>query len=103
MEQYRQGDVLLERVSAPPDGVVEVSARAGRLVLAEGEATGHAHTVDEQYGVLLEKDGVLYLSVTEAVPLEHQEHAAIPLKRGTYRVTRQREWGDNDEPRPVLD
>jgi hypothetical protein len=37
----RQGDLLLVPVSGFPDGVRR--ARSGRLVLAEGEATGHAH------------------------------------------------------------
>lgn len=36
-------------------------------------------------------------------PVVHQEHAAEALRPGTYRVTRQREWTDQDEPRQVAD
>ena len=103
MKQIRQGDVLLEEVDAVPAGAARIPAVNGRLVLAEGEATGHAHTVAEQYGELYEKDGTLYLSLTEAVPLEHQEHGAVVLVPRVYRKVQQREWTDAMEPRPVLD
>ena len=43
----RQGDVLLVAVEAVPDDAVE-QPRQGRLVLAEGEATGHAHAIAER-------------------------------------------------------
>ena len=99
---YRQGDVLIEKVAEIPAGAA-VAPKAGRYVLAEGEATGHAHTVDARYGELVESRGMLYLRLTAAAPLEHQEHATITLEPGTYRVTRQREWTDADEPRQVAD
>ena len=42
----RQGDVLLVPVAGIPDlGVVDSDRTASRHVLAEGEATGHAHVV----------------------------------------------------------
>ena len=40
-----QGDLLLVPVSGLPEGADRVGS--GRLVLAEGEATGHAHVVDD--------------------------------------------------------
>jgi hypothetical protein len=43
-EILRQGDVLLVRVDALPEGVVRLRRRSG-IVLAEGEAAGHAHVV----------------------------------------------------------
>ena len=42
----RQGDLLLVPVAGLPEGADRV--RSGRLVLAEGEATGHAHVVDDE-------------------------------------------------------
>lgn len=44
--QYRQGDVLLVRIdNDDTEGYVEVPRDAGRVVLAYGEATGHAHAI----------------------------------------------------------
>lgn len=46
-KHYRQGDVLLRYVGELPKGLVEVKREAvgpnGRVVLAHGERTGHAH------------------------------------------------------------
>ena len=103
MTQYRQGDVFIERIAVMPQGTRRIAPISGKLVLAEGEATGHAHTIEADYGTLVEKNGVLYLQVKEAAPLTHQEHATVTLPKGKYRVTRQREWSDANEPRRVLD
>lgn len=101
--QYRQGDVLLTRVSAAPEGT-PVPPAHGRHVLAHGEATGHHHSVPAGAGTLTrDGDGVTYLTLDELTELTHQEHAPIPLGPGAYLVTRQREWTDADEPRPVAD
>src|SRR3954469_16865394 len=44
--QARQGDIWLVRVDeALPVGVIRVPREGGRVVLARGEATGHAHAV----------------------------------------------------------
>ena len=101
--QYRQGDVFIERVKSIPNDAKAVAPISGRIVLAEGEATGHAHTVEQDYGTLHEVGGVLYLKIAAPAPLEHQEHATVTLPRGVYRVTRQREWSDEQEPRVVAD
>lgn len=90
--QMRQGDVLVEKVAGIPAGATRITAGVRGYVLAEGEATGHAHTVAPEYGELYEKDGVLYLKIEADAPLTHQEHATITLPRGTYRVQRQVEY-----------
>jgi hypothetical protein len=93
--QFRQGDVLVERIGRtvkfsdhqPVDPV------HGRLILAHGEATGHTHSVASEDAVMvLAADGTLLLDVLVETPLTHQEHDAIPLPVGRYRVTRQREY-----------
>ncbi|WP_370146216.1 hypothetical protein [Streptacidiphilus sp. EB129] len=97
---FRQGDVLLVPIaeeSVPP------SVRAlpqqprdgrGRLVLALGEVTGHAHAVVGPGTLLRESDefGQAWLHLTEGGRVVHEEHAAIALARGWYRVVRQREY-----------
>ena len=52
--QLRQGDVLLIRVASIPEGARRVKRRRGPIVLAAGEATGHAHQIDAAAADLLE-------------------------------------------------
>ena len=97
---YRQGDVLIVPIAEAqvPAGV---SGRAPlgrdpreRMILALGEATGHAHAVVGQ--------GMLYPAATPLEPMYlrlpkggrvvHEEHAMITLTPGWYRVIRQREY-----------
>ena len=101
--QLRQGDVLLEVVDAIPSGAKAVPPQNGKHVLAEGEATGHAHTVEAEHGTLYEKDGVLYLKLEAEAPMRHQEHAPITIPAGIVRKAPQMEWSDALEPRQVLD
>jgi hypothetical protein len=88
---FRQGDVLLVRVDAAPEGE-PVGPEHGRLVLARGEATGHHHSVAAERATLLRTADGLYLRITAPTPLEHQEHGPIRLEPGDYRVVRQREY-----------
>ena len=96
---YRQGDVLVREVS-PKEFVrhgSELAAENGRIILAQGEATGHNHSIDARMGKLFEdsRPGVCYLLLDEPGLLEHQEHSPISLPKGVYEVVRQREY----EPR----
>jgi len=113
MRQIRQGDVLLVRLDqAPGEFLAETGRRLdpvhrdhGRFVLAEGEATGHAHVIESDEVELLQEDvqllepdrsPALYLVVhgTEPVSLDHEEHASLAVPPGVYRVARQREYRD---------
>jgi hypothetical protein len=93
---YRQGDVLIQRVDQAPESVVAVPLENGRIVLAHGEVTGHAHAITNEAAQLVSAEGAaeLYLIVngTEPVALEHEEHATIMLPPATYRVSRQVEY-----------
>jgi hypothetical protein len=91
--QLRQGDVLL----VPTDDDLPAEARSlpragGRVVLAEGEATGHAHAIRGAGAALLADGDDRWLRVTAPVTLDHEEHAAIPVGPGLYRVVIQREY-----------
>ena len=44
--QYRQGDVLIERIKKLPAKLTTQAPDKGRIVLAHGEVTGHAHAFD---------------------------------------------------------
>lgn len=147
----RQGDVVLIHMDAKShtadfirkmrESKYKAKPKNGRLVLAEGEVTGHAHTMDPKVaeliqppasvrgdtilivheatakcgdfieGKLLEtlKDGTLRFQQTDGVVarfapgdvtvsekgvkvkrphslLKHDEHDAIPLSKGAYKV-----------------
>jgi hypothetical protein len=98
--QYRQGDVFIERVKALPKGLAQRARDKGRIVLAYGEVTGHAHALDESLAELFEdKAGVLYLRLGETGHVRHEEHGAITLEPGMYRVTHQREYSPEDNRR----
>ena len=98
-QQFRQGDVLIERVENPALGK-RVRRDKGRVVLAYGEVTGHAHTIAERGAELYDTQEetesleVRFLRVLAdgGVALSHEEHATITIPQGDYRITRQREY-----------
>ncbi|MEU0132869.1 hypothetical protein ABZ172_02330 [Streptomyces sp. NPDC006296] len=97
---YRQGDVLMARFeeSEVPahflDAPGEPRDGRGRLVLALGEVTGHAHAVQGPGRLLREAGpfGPMLLHLPEGGRVVHEEHAAIALPKGWFRVVRQREY-----------
>lgn len=90
----RQGDVLVTRVDSLPEKLSERPRDEGRVILAYGEVTGHCHQVaDPGAAALLDApDGETYLRVDRLSELVHDEHGAIALEPGNYKVTRQREY-----------
>ena len=91
MKQIRQGDVYLVRADGVKPEGKKVRPQNGRLILAEGEATGHHHSVDAAVCDLFSGDKPV-LVVREPTTLDHQEHGAIEVEPGTYWVVRQREY-----------
>jgi hypothetical protein len=93
---YRQGDVLIVRVRSIPESLEPVARENGRVVLAHGEATGHAHAILDERAVLFRdaKRRALFMDVSGEAPvaLEHDEHETINVPPGKYRVIRQREY-----------
>jgi Ribonuclease G/E len=87
---YRHGDVLIRRIADLPVGVQK---RVGDT-LAHGEVTGHSHRIQQSHAVQLWVHGSeLFLEVKEpSATLIHEEHRAIELPQGVYRVWRQREY-----------
>lgn len=101
-EQFRQGDVFIERVRSVPKGAKLVAREAGRVVLAHGEATGHTHAIEDLEALLYDHEGEFYLQADGTVTLRHEEHAPITIEPGVYKVTRQREYSP-EEIRNVAD
>lgn len=96
---YRQGDVLIEAAAFPTEGL---TARESR-VLAEGEATGHAHVVEGDVEMYEDAQGTLWCRVKEPAEVTHQEHGKIGLPRGEYKVTRQVQLNPAEEAVRVTD
>ena len=95
---YRQGDVLIVPITEaemPAELIEAPRDRSGRLILARGEATGHAHVVTgEGLTLLCLPDDLesMFLHVRGYGRVGHEEHAPIPLPVGYYRIVRQREY-----------
>lgn len=94
----RQGDILLVPVEKLPEGLKAVPRENGRIVLAEGEATGHLHAIEAPEAMFLATDLAevegRFLAVEAEVALVHPEHDTVTLAPGDYAVIRQREYAD---------
>lgn len=117
---FRQGDVLLIPIGSKQAAKTEsgwsvrdLTPEDGRIVLAEGEATGHAHVIRHPGARLLVKSmrtgymsslSETILTVADGPALlVHEEHLPIELAPGAYRVVRQREYDPTDGARRVAD
>jgi len=96
--RFRQGDVYLQKTDETiPAGAQPVQRDRGRVVLAYGEVTGHAHVIEDE-------DVELFTTATadavdrwlrvgpKGATLVHDEHGAITLPPGIYRTRIQREY-----------
>ena len=71
---------------------MDVERENGRVILAHGEVTGHAHAIGHPGATLFQMDGETLLSLKDNAVLSHEEHASIQLPAGHYRVVQQREY-----------
>lgn len=99
----RQGDILLQQIDAgiipAPSNMIPIQ---NSRTLALGEATGHHHTfTNPQQQVLLYRDmkngkpdepELVQVIAKEGAELTHQEHNAITVPEGTYKVVREQEY-----------
>lgn len=93
--QFRQGDVFLRRVEALPPGEKSVPRGRSRVVLAEGELSGHAHVLPARHVRVFRDDASarsFVLVRQRGSQLQHEEHAPIAVPEGIYEVVRQREY-----------
>jgi hypothetical protein len=103
-----QGDILMikaNKKAITKDHKEEKRDEFGRVVIARGETSGHAHVFREPGVTLLVREGVSDRVVTigaELATLLHDqgtmsyeytgEHAPHELPAGTYIARQQREW-----------
>lgn len=96
----RQGDVLIVGIKAIPKAVEPVARENGRIILAHGEATGHAHAIKDQRAALFRDPKLaaifMHVSGDGPVALEHDEHDTITIPPGNYQVVRQVEYSPTE-------
>jgi hypothetical protein len=97
MKIYRQGDVLIRQIKSLPKSAKDIT-HPGRIVLAYGEVTGHAHALAEgeaqEYTMADAGSAVRrFLKIVgKNAAVRHEEHAPIPLPPGLYEIVQQREY-----------
>lgn len=125
----RQGDVGILKLAANPGlldrAKTEQAREGGRLVLAHGEVTGHAHAISAPTASLYLDDSVIsapdamqviarigggvipdrVLAAEGAVFLGHEEHDVIPAStiKGKSIVRIQREYAGAQRSRSAAD
>lgn len=99
----RQGDVLIRSVDAVPLDANRGEREDGRLIVARGEVTGHAHAIldvdVQQYKI----GNMQWIVAPQGFTLQHEEHAPITVPQGQYEVVIQRQYTPQAAPRPVFD
>ena len=86
---WRHGDVLIATIDEIPADAV----RRNSPVLVYGEATGHAHRLEEPATAeIWQVNDELFLRVIDIARIIHEEHQPITLPTGTYRIWQQREY-----------
>jgi hypothetical protein len=94
---YRQGDILIfaasetEILDAQTNGQ-PVERENGQLIVAYGESSGHSHAIREDQVEMYRTEQGQYIRAAVPFVLTHEEHGAIQIPAGTFRVVRQREY-----------
>lgn len=98
----QHGDVILKSVIIPNN---LKSVETKKIVLAEGEVTGHAHVITDIAKVDLFKNaGKTFIKVKSPVELKHEEHKTIVIQPGSYEIDQVKEYDPwADEIRNVKD
>lgn len=93
---FRQGDILIVPVDQLPAGLKWIERENGRVILAHGEVTGHAHAIKDKSAALFRDPKLaaifMHVSGNADVALEHDEHGTIKVPPGNYQIIRQREY-----------
>lgn len=99
MEYFQQGDVLIKKIDEMPKKVKKLKT----TVIAEGEATGHAHRIIGD-GSLYVLGQTMFLQAKAEVELKHEEHDPIKIPPGVYAIDNVREFDHfKQESRKVVD
>ncbi len=92
-KQQRQGDILIEEATLPPDAVKQDTKNG--IILAHGEATGHYHRLEtDDADWWKSADGTeQFVQPNKTTQIIHDEHGALKTpKKKVQKVIRQREY-----------
>ena len=100
MKVFRQGDVILVPVGEIPSGSV-IEPDKGRVILAYGEVTGHAHALPLGFAKQYQAGERVFVEVTAKAELRHEEHAPLQIPEGKYEKLIAREHTPGGERRVI--
>lgn len=91
----RQGDILIKPIKIDKSKLKFIGKKSS-FVLAEGETTGHKHTLvsdpTTEFNVYQNKQGQYILEMEHEGKLNHEEHNQITLLPDMYIVGNEREF-----------
>lgn len=109
----RQGDILIIPIANRelPKQLVPVDRdRRGRIIIAEGETTGHCHAILDDPVTLFRQDDLdemadrfLLVEQEQGVDLVHEEHDTVRIPAGAHVIRHKREYQPAELPRAVAD
>jgi len=90
---YRQGDILFVKANVSNEGK-PVTREGGRIIVARGESTGHAHAIVTPTAMMLRSEVLEreWVVAPDGAEVVHEEHDTLTLPPGAYWVVRQREY-----------
>lgn len=102
---HQQGDVLLHRIDTVPPDATKVETSDHHIVLAEGEATGHAHVIaDVAECELYTLADALFVKCRVPITVTHEEHKPVTVGPGIWRISIVREYDHfREEAQRVVD
>lgn len=86
----QQGDVILCKLSAMPEGERKLVA-SKHIVVAHGES-GHSHVIEDDEAELIQVGERMILSLSKPATLKHEEHHEQTYEAGLWEVGRVREY-----------
>ncbi len=94
MEIYQQGDVVIKKIEALPEGEITQDQQTIAKTLAYGEKTGHLHQIVEGEATVMRIFNDLYIKAFTEFKVKHQEHKAFTVPPGIYKVdiVRETDW-----------
>lgn len=92
LKQYRQGDVLIQSIDSLPTQLSKVELENGRVILAHGEVTGHAHAFSgTDADKFVDSYGAEYFNVrgnrlTCSLPIMRRWHSQVMVNHPEFGV-----------------
>jgi len=97
-KRFQQGDILFESIGRIPKKAKKLGRKDGKLIIAEGEVSGHIHSVESEFAELFDSESLsmdvekfLKVEKGKSVEVTHQEHDTVILPPGDYAISRVRE------------